>query len=133
MYDELATFYAERQRYQDLFILLVKSHRLEKAIDVCIEQRSSDSAGRIKEDDILKLIDYLCAGQMMKKSSIMTVRDLEKNGHKLPPKVASRVQQWNDARRTYYDNSSTVVYAVLKDSDLLPFFSLRVSYEHCIL
>lgn len=128
MYDDLAKFYGNQQRYKDHFYLLVKLYRLEEALDIWYEQQLSGHAAGLPEDKILDVLDYVCAGKMMSASSgSELVRVCEEPDKIIMPNISCRVKQWIDVSRIKTHGSAVLQGANSKSSELRTFVNLQVS------
>ena len=65
MCDDLANFYMEELRHKDLFSLLIKMCLFERALNVWLQQQSSEFAVEIPEEEILNVLDYDWVGRII--------------------------------------------------------------------
>lgn len=128
MYDDLANFYVKQQRHGDHFYLLVKLYRLEEALYVWFEQQLSECAARIPEDEILNVLDYVCAGKrIIGSTEPVPVKLFQESDNILLPNIARRVQQWIAISRINTQGSTILQNVELRSLELKTFFSVQVS------
>lgn len=128
MYDDLAEIYAKQQRHEDYFYLLVKTCHLEKALNVWFEEQLSNRTTKISEDEVLNVLDYVCASKTMSDSLEIRWPGLFKESNKIvAPKIACRVQQWKDIARINIQGSNVLQENDLKSSGLRAFFRIKVN------
>lgn len=61
MREELAGFYADQGRYNDLFYLLVRMGEMEKAVNIL----TGNGSVKIPEDYVGRVLDYVSAGRLV--------------------------------------------------------------------
>lgn len=128
MYEDLINFYLKHHRHEDRFVLLVKLYRLEDALHLWFEQHSTGSVAGIPEDDVLNILDYVCAGMIISASSERLMAEVFKESDSiLLPNIARKVQQWMAASRYIMQNSTALDDTAMESMDLRAFLSVQVS------
>ncbi len=107
MDEELAELYTEQKRHKHLYDLLSRAGQLERALNLSLCKDLSQSFAGVAESELLKLLDYVCAGQVMKNRRQDSAAAFRIRSDHLPPNIAHRIEQWDAGHRVYSDQGSS--------------------------
>lgn len=128
MNNDLAEFYVKQQRHEDHFHLLIKSRHLEEALNVWVEQQISECPILIPENEILNVLDYVCAGKRTSGLSDSDATTIFQKPDKINLlKIESRFEQWATISQISMQDLTSLHDERLKGSDLRAFVSVQVS------
>ena len=98
LHEQLAGFYADRGRYDDLFYLLVRMGEMERALNVLTGDGSLRFVPKIPDDYVRKVLDYAWAGRLICASEQppgATAKLTHQGNCFLTPKRLKRCEEWD--------------------------------------
>lgn len=129
MYEDLATLYSQQARFKDLFALRIRLRQLDEALNLWLETRALGFDCTKPEDKILELLDYVCAGQIMRATLERTTEKLFDNTkYLLFPDLERRVGQWEHIYQVCHQGVKNENYVTLRGLEITPFLCLYVSH-----
>ncbi|KAL9130021.1 MAG: hypothetical protein Q9175_007131 [Cornicularia normoerica] len=108
MDEQLADLYINQKRHKDLYDLFSRTGQLERALDLDLSKDLFRSAAGIPESEILKLLDYVWAGKMVKTCQQNFAAAFTLRSDYLTPKIIHRIEQWEASHRMYNDKGFNV-------------------------
>jgi hypothetical protein len=130
MHEQLAGFYADRGRYNDLFYLLVRMGEMERALNVLTGDGSLRS---IPEDYVRKVLDYAWAGRVICASEHpprATTKLTHQGNCFLTPNQLKRCEEWDVGYQLIHQWQGAETCKQLRDMENTPikqFLCLYVS------
>lgn len=97
MNEELAELYTDQKRHRDLYDLFSRTTQLEKALDIGLSKDLLQSNAAVPESQLLKLLDYVWASQMVKKGHQDFARAFKLRSDFLTPNIIRRLEQWENS------------------------------------
>ena len=107
MDEQLAELYTEQKRHKHLYDLLSRTGQLERALILSLSQDLSQSFAGVAESELLNLLDYVCAGQVMINRQQDSAAAFKIRSDHFSPNIAHRFEQWEAGHRVYGDQSSS--------------------------
>ena len=102
MHEELAELYNDQQKHKDLYRLLIRMGKLERALSIAVKEQLWSLSDEISEDEVLKLLDYTSAGlfyQASQKNHTTAIEIEEKYGGLLTNDMKLKARQWQAGLR----------------------------------
>ena len=114
MDEQLAALYADQKRHKDLYHLFSTTGQLEKALSLGLSKDISSHVGSL-DSEILKLVDYVGASQMMENRQQKFAGTFKCSDH-LTPRINRRIEQWV-AIHCIYANKDSKAHQRLADME----------------
>ena len=102
MDEQLAELYAEQKRHKDLYDLFSRTGQLERALETVVSNDLLQSGTGIPESAVLKLLDCVWVGHMMKKRQQDFAASLRLRSDRLTTTLIRRLEHWEAG---YHANS----------------------------
>ena len=106
MNEDLVSLYRDQRRYVDLFHLYSRTGQLESAFGLALTKKLLSSGGRLKESDLLNMLDFLWAQHLLAGTHQSLEARLESSSTALTPKMALNIQQWR-AIKVYWKGTTS--------------------------
>ena len=127
MYEPLASLYLDQQMYKELFDLFATTGQLEKALNLMTTQSLSGTSSGIAQAQIMKVLDYVCAGQVAGAFQEKLVVDTQSVQGFATSNLTGKIRQWEACCGVHFWESSSMsqLFTNLQDPVVTSFLSLQ--------